>query len=160
MDPKSAFSKDGPLDPNRANRATPKANDAVVMTPDSGVGSEPASLGYGVDCQRGCDSPQPRAEDVELRGEELHSGKAPEDRMGKPVTDVAHAAQHDVHADKAEQRPGEPRDEEALQEEGVSQRLEYRLHQASTCDARSTRSPPSSTTTRIPRCSRTSMRAP
>ena len=33
MDPKSAFSKDGPLDPNRANRATPKANDAVVITP-------------------------------------------------------------------------------------------------------------------------------
>ena len=53
-----------------------------------------------------------------------------------------------------------------LHEEGVSQRLEYHLHHAFTCDPRSTRrplsarSPPSSTTTRIPRCSRTSMRAP
>ena len=33
MLPKSALSNDGPLVPNLANRATPRANDAIVITP-------------------------------------------------------------------------------------------------------------------------------
>jgi len=33
IEPKSALSKDGPLVPNFANRATPSAKDAIVITP-------------------------------------------------------------------------------------------------------------------------------
>ena len=49
--------------------------------------------------------------------------------MGESVTDVAHAPQHDVDADEAEQGAGQRRDEQALLEEGEGEWFEEDVHQ-------------------------------
>ena len=163
MLPNRAASKLGPRRPNTANRARPSANDAVVITPIAA--SAPIARRRVTPLISSADArphtPAPRKKFTPSSGA---GGEAAEDGVRQPVADVAHALEHDEHADEPAQRAGE-----RWRRSARCGRTRTRTGRSSSSisgarPAGSGTTSPSvrsrSTTTGMPACSSTSIRAP
>ena len=162
MLPNSAASKLRPTPPNSANRASPSANDAVVMTPIAASAPISAATRDPVDHQRRGDAPDAGAEQ-EVHAEQRAGGEAAEDRVRQAVADVAHArAARRNTPTSPHSAPGERRDRDPVAEELEVVRARAGLphrRSAGRCEDRR-RVPECRRRRGMPACSRMSMRAP
>ena len=99
-----------------ANSARPSANEAVVITPMAA--SAPIARRRVTPLISSADAtPQHAGAEHEVDAEQGAGGEPAEDRVGQAVADVAHALEHDEHADEPAQRPGDRGDDDAVAEE-------------------------------------------
>ena len=100
-------------------RATPRANEAVVMIPIAASRADVAPPRGRLDQERREEPPGPGAE-VEVPAHQGADDRAAEDGVRQPVPDVAHPPQHDVDAHQPAERADQRGGDQAVAEELVA----------------------------------------
>ena len=130
---------------------------------DRGVGADHSPARDAVDHQCRRDTPHAGTEH-EVDAEQRARREAAEDRVRQAVTDVAHALQHDVHADQPAQRAGDGRDDQAVAEELELERAQQSIDHDAFRSQRDERCRDGASSGRArsacPACSRISIGAP
>jgi hypothetical protein len=83
---------------------------------DRSIRADLSSTGDAADQQRGQDAPRPGAQ-IEVPVQDVGDGCAAEDRVRKPVADVGHPLQHDIHTHQPTQGPAQQSGLETVTEE-------------------------------------------
>src|SRR4029079_15596092 len=104
--------------PMRGNDCDAKREAGRRHHADGRVGADPAAMADPVDQDSGQQSPE-SAPDKKIHVPDVAQARAAEDRVRQAVTDVAHAPQDDVDADKTAERTDHDRSDEAIAEKLV-----------------------------------------